>query len=198
MWRMRAKDEYRSLLEALMTFEPRVHVFGGLAEDARLYGTWSRPHDDVDVLVRRDELETQLHNARAIGFSSPEVRFEPIEGMPVVIGTTDGDLDLEISVYEATADGTVCFHMVDRAGRIFRVDLSDGVFDHPVSSLDGIALRTVSPLALFQIRAGITIAGGFGEPRPKDVASQEALRERFFPEVPTESLQPTLTLVSSL
>ena len=189
-------DSYGPLLETLMTFEPPVHVFGGFAEDALLHGTSVRSHDDVDVLVGRGELEAQLGNARAIGYSSHETRFEPIEGMPMVIGTTDGNLDLEISVYDQTTEGIVFFHIPDQDGRLFRVDLSDGVFDYPVSDLDGIAVRTVSPLALYQIRAGITMAGGFGPPRPKDVTSQEALRGRFFPDAPPESLQPRMTEVS--
>ena len=189
-------DSYGPLLETLMTFEPPVHVFGGFAEDALLHGTSVRSHDDVDVLVGRGELEAQLGNARAIGYSSHEIRFEPIEGMPMVIGTTDGNLDLEISVYDQTTEGIVFFHIPDQDGRLFRVDLSDGVFDYPVSDLDGIAVRTVSPLALYQIRSGITMAGGFGPPRPKDVTSQEALRGRFFPDAPPESLQPRMTEVS--
>ncbi len=189
-------DGYGPLLETLMTFEPLVHVFGGFAEDALLHGTSVRSHDDVDVLVNREELEAQLRNARAIGFSSQEVRFEPIDGMPMVIGTTDGNLDLEISVYDRTTEGIVFFHLPDQEGRLFRVDLSDGVFDYPSSALDGIALRTVSPLALYQIRAGITMVGSFGPPRPKDVTSQEALRARFFPGVSPGSLQPTMTDVS--
>ena len=180
-----------------MTFAPPVHVFGGFAEDALLHGTSVREHDDVDVLVGRDELEAQLRNARAIAFSSPEVRYEPIEGMPMVIGTTDGHVDLEISVYDRTPEGTVFFHLFDADERLIRIELSDGVFDHPMSTLDGVALRTVSPLALYQIRAGITMAGGFGPPRPKDITAQEALRTRFFPGASPESLQPTLTRVSS-
>ncbi|HWL90265.1 MAG TPA: hypothetical protein VNP90_02770 [Actinomycetota bacterium] len=189
-------DAYGPLLETLMTFEPPVHIFGGFAEDALLHGTSVRAHDDVDVLVGRGELDVQLGNARAISFSSTEVRFEPIEGKPMVIGTTDGTLDLEISVYDRTPEGIVFFHIPDREGRLLRIELSAGVFDHPSSELDEIALRTVSPLALYQIRAGITMAGGFGPPRPKDIATQEALRTRFFPDVAPESIQPTLTYVS--
>lgn len=166
------------------------------AEDALLHGTSVGTHNDVDVLVGRNELEAQLRNARAIGFSSLEVRFEPIEGMPMVIGTTDGRLDLEISVFDRTPEGTVSFHMLDPDGGLVRIDLSDDVFDHPVSDLDCVAVRTVSPLALCQIRAGITMAGGFGPPRPKDITSPEALRTRFFPDAPAESLQPTLTHAS--
>jgi hypothetical protein len=86
--------------------------------------------------------------------------------------------------------------MLDADGTLIRIELSDGVFDHPMSTLDGVAVRTVSPLALYQIRAGITMAGGFGPPRPKDITSQEALRTRFFPGASRESLQPTLTHVS--
>jgi hypothetical protein len=189
-------ESYGPLLEALMTFKPAVHVFGGFAEDALLHGTSVRTHDDVDVLVGREELEAQLRNARSIGFSSHEVRFEPIEGMPMVIGTTDGSRDLEISVYDQTPEGIVFFHIPDQDGRLFRVDLSNSVFDHPVSDLDGIALRTVSPLALYQIREGITMAGGFGPPRSKDVTSQEALRTKFFPDASPMSLQPRMTEVS--
>jgi hypothetical protein len=194
---MLSVNGYGPLLETLMTFEPPVHVFGGFAEDALLHGTSVREHDDVDVLVGRDELEAQLRNAQAIAFSSAEVRFEPIDGMPVVIGTTNGHLDLEISVYDQAPGGTIFFHMVDADGRLLRVELSDGVFDYPISTLDGVAVRTVSPLALYQIRAGITMAGGFGPPRPKDITSQEALRTRFFPDASLESLQPTLTHVSA-
>ncbi|MGH2641625.1 MAG: hypothetical protein ACRDGO_07995 [Actinomycetota bacterium] len=188
-------DDYGPLLQTLMTFEPAVHVFGGFAEDALLHGRSVRSHDDVDVLVSREELDAQLRNARAIGFSSQEVRFEPIERMPMVIGTTDGTLDLEISVYDRTDEGIVCFHIPDHDGKLFRVDLSDGVFGHQEADLDGIAVRTVSPLALYQIRAGITMVGSFGPPRPKDVTSQEALRTRFFPDASPESLQPRMTEV---
>jgi hypothetical protein len=117
-------NEYGPLLETLMTFEPPVHIFGGFAEDALLHGTSVRTHNDVDVLVGRDELEAQLRNAQAIAFSSPEVRYAPIEGMPVVIGTTNGHLDLEISVYDRTREGTIFFHMLDADGRLIRIERS--------------------------------------------------------------------------
>ena len=94
---MLSVDEYDPLIETLMTFEPPVHVFGSFAEDALLHSASVRAHDDVDVLVGRDELEAQLRNAQAIAFSSLEVRYEPIAGAPKVIGTTDGHSVLEIT-----------------------------------------------------------------------------------------------------
>ena len=188
-------DAYRPLFEALMTFEPPVYLFGGFAEDALLHGSVVRPHEDVDVLVSRDALERQLENARAIGFAFDEVRFQPIEGKPVVLGTTDGSVNLEISVHDLNDEGGVCFFMVDEQDRLLRIDLSDGVFDHPMSRLDGVTVRTISPLAQLQIREGIRMAGGFGPPRPKDVPVQQELLARFFPGVPVERLRPTLTNV---
>jgi hypothetical protein len=190
-------QNYRRFLESVMAFEPPVHVFGGVAEDALLHGAVVRPHEDLDVLVGRDTLQRQLDNAHAIGFGSVEVRFQPIEGVPVVIGTTDGHMDLEISAYDLTAEGGVFFHMVDDEDRLLRVQLSEGVFDHPMSLLDGVPIRTVSPLALYQIRTGIEMAGGFGPLRPKDIAAQEGLHARFFPNATVESLRPTLTYVTT-
>ncbi|MGH2539899.1 MAG: hypothetical protein ACRDGK_05220, partial [Actinomycetota bacterium] len=64
------------------------------------------------------------------------------------------------------------------------------MFSWPPSELEGVDVRTISPLALYQIRAGLAIVGSMGPLRPKDVISQAALRERFFPGVSDERLQP--------
>ena len=183
-------ETYPELLAALLTFEPPVHIFGGFAEDALLHGRTQRPHDDVDVLVGRHELDVQVENARRLGFGPFESRFEPVAGRPLALGATMASLDLEFGVYDLTEDGMVSFAMTDDEGRPARIYLSDGVLDASLAMLDGVALRTVSPLALYQIRAGITIVGGFGPPRPKDLLAQEALRERFFPTADPESLMP--------
>jgi hypothetical protein len=185
-------DDYAGLIAAVMRFEPPVHVFGGFAEDAVLYGGVHRPHEDLDVLVGRHALTRQLENARDIGFAPFEVRFEAIPGRPLVLGATSGDLDLEVSAYDLTPEGTVLFTLPDADGALRQVHLSGGVFDHPPAMLDGVPLRTVSPLALYQIRAGLTMLGTFGSPRPKDIVSQDALRERFFPEASTERLAPAI------
>ena len=105
-------------------------------------------------------------------------------------------MNLEISVHDLNDEGGVCFFMVDEQDRLLRIDLSDGVFDHPMSRLDGVPVRTISPLAQLQIREGIRMAGGFGPPRPKDVPVQQELLARFFPGVPVERLRPTLTNVA--
>jgi hypothetical protein len=180
------------LLAAVMAFDPPVHLFGGVAEDALLHGSWVRPHDDIDVLVARGDLERHLDSAETIGFRVFEVRFEPLPDTPVVVGSVEGDLNLEISVYDRTPDGRPFFYMIDEHGGVVRVEMTTGIFDHPPSTIDGAEVRTVAPLAQHQIRAGIAAAGGFGPLRPKDVGAQRALEERFFPGVDPETLAPTI------
>ena len=91
-------DANPELLSAVMAFEPPVHLFGGVAEDAFLHGSWVRPHDDIDVLVFRDDLPRHLENAAAIGFQRFEIRFQPLPDVPVVVGAIHRRSNLEISV----------------------------------------------------------------------------------------------------
>jgi hypothetical protein len=178
-----------------MGFEPPVYLFGGVAEDAMLHGSWVRPHEDVDVLVERKDLARQLENARALGFETFETRFEPLPDTPVVVGSIEHGLNLEISVWDRTPEGRASFFMVDDHDAVVRIELTDDIFEYPPSMLDGVEVRTISPLAQFQIRAGIAAAGGFGALRPKDIPAQEALHERFFPDASVDSLTPTIVSV---
>ena len=111
---------------------------------------------------------------------------------PVVVGSIERGLNLEISVVDRSPDGSPFFYMVDERDDVVRVEVTDGIFGYALCRLDGIEVRTVSPLAQFQIRAGIAMAGGFGPLRPKDVTAQRALQERFYPDTPIEDLSPTI------
>src|SRR5262245_66208290 len=71
------------LLDALMAFEAPTHLFGGVAEDALLYGSWVRPHEEGDVLVHRPDLDRALAEGRALGFEEFEVRSEPLPASPL-------------------------------------------------------------------------------------------------------------------
>ena len=181
-----------ALISAVMAFEPPVHLFGGVAEDAWLHGSWVRPHEDLDVLVFRDELPRHLESAAALGFGPFEIRFQPLPDTPVVVGAFSEGSNLEISVYDRMPDGAPFFYMADGDDGIVRVFITHDMFDHPPSMIDGIEVRTVAPLVQYQIRAGIEIAGGFGPLRPKDVDAQRALQDRFFPGEAPESLAPTV------
>lgn len=74
-----------------------------------------------------------------------------------------------------------------------RVWLPPDAFAHPPSVLEGVRVRTLSPRALYHIRAGV--AETFGGFRPKERVSQAALRRRFFPEAAEADLAPDLELL---
>ena len=187
-------QNYLELLGQLRLFDPPVFVFGGFAEDALLHGSVTRPHGDVDILADRTTLDQHLRDADRIGFTQFEVLFEPKEGSPLVMAASAADVNLEITVYDRTDEGGVFCWMTDADGRPVQIHLSPGTFEYPESTIDGVDVRTVSPLALYQIRAGVTAAGAFGPPRAKDVEAQEMLRARFFPLDDLRTLQPQIIL----
>ena len=175
-----------------MAFEPPVYLFGGVAEDAMLQGSWVRPHDDIDVLVERADLPRQLENAHKLGFGAFETRFQPLAATPVVVGSIERGLNLEISVVDRSSGERPFFYMVDERDDVVRVEVTDGIFGYAPCTLDWIEVRTVSPLAQIQIPACTAMAGGFGPLLPKDVTAQRALQERFYPDTPIEDLSPTI------
>jgi hypothetical protein len=184
--------EYLPLIRSLMDVDAPIHLFGGFAEDALLAGSIRRQHDDVDYLVPRDRLEDGLRVFDELGFERPEIRFEPSPGMPLVMGTVRDGLNLELSVVDVSKDGTASFSIPDEVGRLQRVLLPLDMFSWPRVELEGVPVRTISPLALYQIRAGIAVVGSMGPLRPKDKPSQAALRERFFPGISEERLLPAI------
>lgn len=185
-------SRYPELIRELMRLEPKLWIFGGIAEDALLHGRLSRPHEDVDVLVFRDELDLRLDQAQALGFREFHVRMMPRSGEPLVLGAIEGDLNLEIVVFERDGEGGAYFDVPVEEG-MRRVWLPPGSFDHPRSLIEGVEVRTVSPLALYHIRAGV--AETFGGFRPKDRVAQAKLRKAFFAGVPEDELAPRTALV---
>lgn len=183
---------YLDLLRALMDLDPPLHIFGGIAEDALLHGRFSRPHEDVDVLVYREELDARVEQAHALGFHAFHVRMMPRPGRPLVVGAIAGGLNLEYVVFDRTPEGRVSFDIPVPAG-MRRVWLPEGAFDHPPSEVEGVQVRTLSPLALYQIRAAV--AETFGGFRPKDRVTQAALRRRFFAGVEEAKLAPEVELL---
>lgn len=175
------------LVRAVMALDPPTRIFGGVAEDALLHGRLTRPHDDVDVLVLRDELELRLAQAGKLGFREFHLRMESRPGVPLVGGCVVGDLNLEFIVFDRAPDGRVFFEVPVHAGTK-RVWLPGGALDWPEVDLDGVRVRTLSPLALYHVRAAV--AETFGGFRPKDVVAQAALVERFFAGVPEAELAP--------
>jgi hypothetical protein len=180
---------YLALIDRLATVQPPVYVFGGFAEDALIAGRTTRPHGDVDVLVGRADLVGHLGRFGDWGFPDFEIYFEVVPGSPLVYHSALDGIQLELGVFDELAPGQPSF-VVQADGQLTRVTLSHDSFSHPMSRIDGVPIRTISPLALYQIRAAFMRSGAFGPARPKDEAAQAQLRARLLANEPLEALEP--------
>jgi hypothetical protein len=184
-----ASAGYPGLIERLATVQPPVYVFGGFADDAVLGGKTTRPHDDVDVLIKRADLAEHLKRFVEWGFPRFEIYFEVVPGSPLVYHSAADGIDLELGVYDELQSGRPSF-VLPMDDRLTRVTLSSDCFTHPVGRIDGVPIRTISPLALYQMRSAIMRTGVFGPPRPKDEAAQAHLVASLLADMPTETLEP--------
>ena len=185
------------LLRRMSELDPPPCVWGGYAEDALLAGTVTRPHLDVDWLLPRRELDLRLEQARELGFTNFESWGEAAPGEPFYLSARNGELSIDLGIGEE-ADG----HLLVRVWKLaFEVDgaeapagyqftLPDDTFTHPPALLVGITVHVASPLALYQIRAGIAARGSFGPLSPSQQTSLEKLRETFFPHRTEAQLTP--------
>ena len=182
---------YLPLVEQLASLVPPVFVFGGIAEDALLDGSVTRPHGDVDVLVARATLGRHFEQLAALGFAGFDVLFESAPGVPLVLGATNRGLNLELGVFDELERGSASFVLPLQAGAV-RVTLPDDTFTFPVASIDGVPIRTVSPLALYQLRQAFISTGVFGPERDKDRAVQARLRAELLGNAPDVDLGPRI------
>ena len=182
------------LIGRLMDLEPPLYLFGGYAEDALLYGRISRPHNDVDILVWADELSLRLAQAGPIGFTDFAARWESAPNQPLAVGAVADGVDLEFCVVQRSADGSPFFDLPTASGHK-RVWLTVPMLASEDQVLEGIRVRTLSPLALYQIRSALAdVMGGL---RPKDIAAQEALRARFFSDKAEAELAPRVEILTN-
>jgi len=187
-----ASVDYLEVIGHLADEDPPSHVFGGFADDALLDGRSTRSHGDLDVLVARDDLDAQFDRFHAMGFASFDPLFEPVPGQPLVYGASANGLAIELGVYDRDPDGSIWFVLPWNEG-MYRVSLPDGTLAYPPGTIDGVAIRTISPLAQYMMRETFLLTGTFGPPRPTDASMQTRLRERFLSHVADDELRPTLT-----
>jgi hypothetical protein len=187
------------LLRQMAALEPAPCLIGGYAEDALLAGTVTRPHVDIDWMIPRRELALRLAQARELGFGDFETWGESAPGEPFYLYAENGDLKLELGVADEQ-DGRVCLEIQKLAFEIdgreapagYRLLLPHDTFEHPPVELDGVAVRTASPLALYQLRVGIATRGSFGPLSAQQRESAQRLKERFFPHTADRDLKPHL------
>ena len=183
---------YLSIVERLASFDPHAYVFGGIAEDALLDGSMTRPHGDVDVLVGRASLDQHLAQLGSLEFGAFEVYYEPQAGRPLGLGCTHGDVSIELGLYDELEPGIASFVLPGEVGFV-RIALPGDTLRHPIGSIDGVPIRTVSPLALYHLRETFIRTRVFGPPRDKDVGAQARLRSELLAGTPAGDLDPDIT-----
>ena len=182
---------YLPTIESLASLEPPVFIFGGIAEDAVLDRMTTRPHGDIDVLVGRATLDLHLAQFGSLGFTDFDVYFEPQPGRPLVLGGAHAGLNLELGVFDELEPGIASFVLPVEPGLV-RISLTDEALRHPIGSIDGVPIRTVSPLALYQLREAFIHTGVFGPPRDKDRAAQARLRQELLTDIRESDLTPRM------
>ena len=188
------QDKYLHLLERIANLFPPVFIMGGLAEDALLNHRITRQHSDIDVLTLRNQLNQCLEQFRSLGFPAFEVYLEESPGNPFVLGADANDLHIEIGV--GNLDPTSGSYSFEVDGHVpssrYRVFLPEDTLAYPATTLEGIKIHTISPLALYQMRAAFAVTGSFGEMSPNAIATQELLRKTFLADQDEGKLMPKI------
>lgn len=184
-----AKDAERAQLKAiaeLMALEPPRVLFGGWAEDALLHGKPSRPHADIDLMVPLDELDGLVDQMEVLGFGDTTVKFRVERGKPIVVAGYRDGIELELIVYQTDKSGRAFFDL-PVGDKLQRLWLPKDAFTH-TATLGKQAVRTLTPLALYQVREFCQhVFGGF---REKDKVTQAALKAKYFAGTPDAKLRP--------
>ena len=184
------------LLKELASIDPPTFVFGSVAEAVLLDGALGASHGDLDVLAGRDELDLRVGQFRQLGFEPFSVYYEPRAGLPGVLGSARDQLALELSLFDRDAAGTPFFAVEGEDGML-GISMPDGAFEWPPTTIEGVPVHTLSPLALFQIRAGLIATRAFGSPPAgKHEARQARLVEAFFADTDEASLQRSIVSIA--
>jgi hypothetical protein len=192
-------EQQFELLRRMAALEPAPCLLGGYAEDALLAGTVTRPHVDIDWIVPRHELPLRLAQAHELGFGDFETWGESAPDEPFYLYAENGDLKLELGVTDEQ-DGRhylrihkLAFDIDGReAPAGYQFLLPRDTFEYPPVEIDGVVVRTASPLALYQLRIGIASQGSFGPLLARQRETSRRLKERFFPLYGDADLKPRI------
>ena len=187
-----------ALIAELAALEPAISFMGGYAEDALLAGTVMRAHEDIDVICPRGQARLRMAQLAELGFGEWETWGEAAPGVPFYLFGRNGDLKIDLGIIDQE-DGRnwMRVHRLsftvggEEAPAGYQLRLQDDLFDHPLAELEGITIKPIPPLALYQMRAGVAKRNSFGPLSDRHLATMAELRDRFFPELTGDQLLPT-------
>ncbi len=191
----------QELLMSLAGLAPPAFIMGGFAEDVLLGQSLDRPHKDLDLLARPDQLDPLLAQLTSIGVGEWQVRLADAAGHPLLLsgraplrdGEQAGGLEVEVYAAAAEPDGGFSFEVPAEgpAGRR-RLFLPPDTFDYPATRLAGLAVHPLSPLALALMRAASAQTRHTGEKQARDLAMLARLRQAFLSGLSDQQLQPRI------
>jgi hypothetical protein len=140
-----------------------------------------------------------------MGFKPCVIYGKTADGKPFYISCRDkNDVNVEVTIVDTDHKGRIYVEIAEflnfDASRFpplkpFRLYFPTDTFKYPPIEFDGLKIQTISPLALYQYKAGMHVYRTFGEYRDKDIKSMQALKNRFFPDKNSEELTPKTELL---
>jgi hypothetical protein len=188
-------------VKRIARLRPPVFIMGGFAEDALLGRGLDQPHQDLDLLVRREDLERFRAQMASGGVAEWAVALADPAGRPLLLqGHTpveSGGLEVEAYVAAREAGGGFSIEVPapGAAGRL-RLFLPPDTFDFPATAAGDVAIQTVSPLALCLLRAASAQTRHSGDKRNRDLAVLAQLRAAFLAGYDDRQLQPRTEAVA--
>jgi hypothetical protein len=144
-------EDYRQLLRLLAPMR-NVYVMGGFAEDALLEGSVTQDRSDIDLLVQPGTWEALRTELASMGIDDFAEAVPGPQGEPLAYTANRTSVQLEAWQAIAAVDSDVIILLGGPTG-FFRTTLPADTFAYPRTSVDGIAVQTVSPAALYVFRA---------------------------------------------
>lgn len=185
------------LIARIAALRPAPWFMGGYAEDALLSGSVTRPHEDVDVIFPRQREQLHMSQLAQLGFTEWETWGEAAPGVPFYLFGQSGDLKVDVGLLDQVGgENWMRVHRLaftvggEEAAAGYQLRLPDDTLNHPPVALEGIEISPLSPLALYQMRAGVARRNSFGPLSDRQLATMAELRERFFPDLSDADLMP--------
>ena len=195
----------RRILELGAKAERPPYLAGGFAEDALLYHQPSREHLDIDWFILRPDVDYYRDLAKQFGFTNCRSFGNNASGEPFYLSCAADDSQwIDLAIAEVDPEGNIYGEIAELLFDItdspplapFRIYFDKNILHYPPTEFDGLELQTISPLGLYQFRAGFNRYRTFGDLRETDKTAMAALKSRFFPHQSDEEITPMTELIS--